>query len=147
MSGTPEAHYIIANMKHKKLKPRSDTVCAGHYLGTLMGEDVVVVTSGIGPTAAGLCTLELVTECGPWIKELIYFGTSGWSPQKGGILNPPQCDKAQSNNQTARCVCPVGVGVRPPQAARAAVGFGYPVIKSQIKSDMIDLLIFIITVP
>ncbi len=45
-SGTPEAHFIIANMKHRRSKPRSETVCGGHYQGTLMGQPVLVVTTG-----------------------------------------------------------------------------------------------------
>lgn len=45
-SGTPEAHYIIANLKHKRVKPRDSTVCGGHYEGTLMGQRVLVVTTG-----------------------------------------------------------------------------------------------------
>lgn len=45
-SGVSEAHHIIRNIKHKKLKPRDQTACAEHYRGQLMGQDVLVVTTG-----------------------------------------------------------------------------------------------------
>jgi hypothetical protein len=45
-SGTPEAHHILANLRHTHVVPRSQTVCGGLAVGTLMGEPVVVVTTG-----------------------------------------------------------------------------------------------------
>ncbi|KAG2438952.1 hypothetical protein HYH02_010745 [Chlamydomonas schloesseri] len=112
-SGTPEAHHIIANLKHKVVKPRSSSVCGGLYFGELMGQAALVVTTGIGPTAAGLCTQELLTACGSAVTELIYFGTSGWSPQLGGVLNPPDCGGANPSRKITRvgdvCISPVSV--------------------------------------
>ncbi|KAG2443695.1 hypothetical protein HXX76_002043 [Chlamydomonas incerta] len=112
-SGTPEAHHIIANLKHKVIKPRSSSVCGGLYFGELMGQPALVVTTGIGPTAAGLCTQELLAACGASATELIYFGTSGWSPQLGGVLNPPDCGAANPGRKITRvgdiCISPVSV--------------------------------------
>lgn len=45
-SGTPEAHHILANVRGQVVKPRSETVCGGVYFGALMGQDVVVATTG-----------------------------------------------------------------------------------------------------
>jgi hypothetical protein len=45
-SGVPEAHYIIANLVNRKNKPKNSTVCGGHYQGSLMGQPVLVVTTG-----------------------------------------------------------------------------------------------------
>ncbi|KAG2500711.1 hypothetical protein HYH03_001476 [Edaphochlamys debaryana] len=112
-SGTPEAHHIIANLRRKIEKPASESVCGGLYFGDLMGQDVLVVTTGIGPTAAGLCVQELLTACGSVVTEMIYFGTSGWSPQLGGVLNPPDCTGANPGRKITRvgdvCISPVSV--------------------------------------
>lgn len=48
-SGTPEAHHIISNLQNRHVKPRSESVCGGLYLGTLMGIDALVVTTGEAP--------------------------------------------------------------------------------------------------
>mmetsp|Transcript_12443 Transcript_12443/g.26864 ORF Transcript_12443/g.26864 Transcript_12443/m.26864 type:complete len:491 (-) Transcript_12443:204-1676(-) len=112
-SGTPEAHFILDNLKYPKEKPHANTVCSGHVVGELMGQPVLVVTTGIGPSAASLCTYEVVTACGSWIKEMVYFGTSGWSPQLGGVLNPPDCSVANDNQRIVRtgdvCISPFTV--------------------------------------
>eukprot|EP00798_Chlamydomonas_sp_ICE-L_P018442 gene18442-24917_t len=103
-SGTPEAHYILNNLQDSKKEPQGDSVCADVQYGYLMGQEVLIVTSGIGAAAAGLCTLEVTTACGPWITEIIYFGTSGWSPQLGGVLNPEDCSRANDNGKIVRTV-------------------------------------------
>lgn len=51
-----------------------------------MGQRVLLVTTGIGPITAALCVRELL-ECRPYISEMVYMGTSGWSTQIGGVLN------------------------------------------------------------
>ncbi len=61
-----------------------------------------VVCAGIGPAAAALCTLEVLSACGAHIREILYFGTSGWSPQFGGVLNPPNCQAANNNGRINR---------------------------------------------
>lgn len=45
-SGTSEAHYILANLKHKQAKPRGSTVCGSVFSGSLLGQPVVVATTG-----------------------------------------------------------------------------------------------------
>lgn len=112
-SGVSEAHYIVENLRKRRDARRDETVCGGYSSGTLMGQPVLVVTTGIGPAAASLCTFEVVSNCGPWIKEAIYFGTSGWSPQPGGILNPPQCSATNWRPNVTRtgdiCISPFSV--------------------------------------
>ncbi len=55
----------------------------GHrQYGTLVGEPVILVATGIGPTAAAICLAE-VLQCAHRIKAILYSGTSGWTPQVG----------------------------------------------------------------
>ncbi|GAX73669.1 hypothetical protein CEUSTIGMA_g1120.t1 [Chlamydomonas eustigma] len=93
-SGVSEAHFILANLVNRTDKAADETVCGLLSSGILLGETVLVVTTGIGPSAAAMCTLEVLTECGAWIQDAVYFGTSGWSPQPGGLVNPPNCTAA-----------------------------------------------------
>ena len=42
--------------------------------------------------AAAICTTSLLT-CGSRIREIIFYGTSGWSAQRGGVLNVADDDE------------------------------------------------------
>lgn len=44
-----------------------------------------------------------MTACGPFFSDMVYFGTSGWSPALGGILNPANCSGPNTNNRVTRC--------------------------------------------
>lgn len=52
-SGTSEAHYILANLRHPAAKPRASSVCGSVFHGSLMGQPVVVATTGASPTGWG----------------------------------------------------------------------------------------------
>ena len=54
--------------------------CPHVAVGTLLGQPVVMATTGIGPTAASACTAQLLS-CGVELREAIWLGTSGWTPQ------------------------------------------------------------------
>ena len=47
-SGTSEAYYILDNLRHRRIKRRDTTVCGSSYSGTLLGQQVLVVTTGGG---------------------------------------------------------------------------------------------------
>lgn len=85
-SGTSEAVFILDFLQNQNRAPNSSTPCQQIITGTLFQQDVVVITSGIGPEAAALC-VSYITQCASNIKDLIYPGTSGWSAQRGGALN------------------------------------------------------------
>ena len=53
-----------------------------------MGQEVMVVASDEGPLNAALCTFELLT-CAPYIKEIIFAGSAGFSSQVGNIQLSP----------------------------------------------------------
>ena len=81
--------------------------CAYFTLGRLLHSCCQAYTAlssnadvGIGPEASALCTT-YITQCADLVKDFIYLGTSGWSAQKGGILNAPS-SCAAANGPTAR---------------------------------------------
>ncbi len=86
-SGTPEAHHIISNLKNKHIKPRSESVCGGLYLGTLMGVDALVVTTGETPTQdparAGADTRTPLVH--PTHTPRNTYGPTPPGAQKGGL--------------------------------------------------------------
>ena len=45
-SGTPEARFILDNLRNARSKPRGSSVCASLIHGMLMGQRMVVVTTG-----------------------------------------------------------------------------------------------------
>ncbi|MEW5317715.1 MAG: hypothetical protein WDW38_008994 [Sanguina aurantia] len=112
-SGNAEGKHFLASLTNKRnISSFAGTACAkaglyaGMYSGKIAGQPVVLVTSGIGPTTAALCTVRLLT-CSHVIKEFIYQGTSGWSAAVGGIVNPPSSDNPNgtcttSNPNTAK---------------------------------------------
>ena len=62
--------------------PTGNTVCVERAYGTIMGQNITVVSSGIGPQNSALCTFELL-QCASHIKDFIFSGTSGFSAQVG----------------------------------------------------------------
>lgn len=57
----------------------------------------ILTNTGIGQDAAAMCVYEVLLRCGRWVKDATYAGTSGWSPQLGGILNNGTCEGGQAN--------------------------------------------------
>ena len=51
-----------------------------------------------------MCVQEVLMRCGGLIKDATYSGTSGWSPQLGGVINNGTCEagKANGNGKIAR---------------------------------------------
>mmetsp|Transcript_8826 Transcript_8826/g.29203 ORF Transcript_8826/g.29203 Transcript_8826/m.29203 type:complete len:478 (+) Transcript_8826:283-1716(+) len=94
MSGTHEATYYLKQMSKVKDIPLGETgACMSITKGVLLGQHVLVITTGIGPMSAASCMLELV-HCGHIIKDVIFSGSSGSSPQVGGVLDPDNCTEA-----------------------------------------------------
>ncbi|KAK9811758.1 hypothetical protein WJX72_009569 [[Myrmecia] bisecta] len=95
-SGTSEAKYFLSNLSNRvPTSEKNSTVCVAKEMGTLLGQPVLVASTGIGSTAAALCVTEIL-QCAANIKEIIYMGTSGWSPQLGGTINPGNCSQTST---------------------------------------------------
>ena len=62
--------------------------CFSAEIGILGSNRVALITTGEGPSTAQLCVFQ-VLSCSEHIKETMFFGTAGFSPRLGGILNPP----------------------------------------------------------
>jgi hypothetical protein len=52
---------------------------------------------------AAVCAFEILSLCGGRIKDLLYSGTSGWSPALGGIINNGSCETG-TFNRAARII-------------------------------------------
>ena len=53
--------------------------------GKIAGVDVVLAATGIGPGAAAICGFELLL-CAANIREILFSGTSGFTPQVGAPM-------------------------------------------------------------
>ncbi|DBA88459.1 TPA: hypothetical protein ACH3X2_004945 [Trebouxia sp. C0005] len=108
-TGTGEAVHYLANLQNR-VNVTSSSFCLSMAYGTLLGNQVMVVATGIGPTTAALCTLELL-QCSEDIKEIIWMGTAGYSPQQGGVIDTLRgCDAANPSTAITRegdlCITP-----------------------------------------
>jgi hypothetical protein len=62
--------------------------------GTLFGSQIMLVTTGIGHDRAALCLRSLLQQYHRITREIMFLGTGGFSPARGGILNSDDCDAA-----------------------------------------------------
>lgn len=67
------------HLQNATVVPSGQTICVSRAYGTMLGQNVTVVSSGINAQNAAMCTLELL-NCASHIKDFIYTGTSGFSP-------------------------------------------------------------------
>jgi len=99
-----------------------------------MNQPVAVITTGIGQDAAAMCVYEVLLRCGAaaTMRDATYSGTSGWSPQLGGVLNNGSCEagRANDNGRITRvgdvCVSPFAVNWSCRQASWSMTAEGYP---------------------
>ena len=114
-SGVPKVRFLLENAKVEADKVGRSASCPSVAVGTLLGQPAIMGTTGIGPPAASACTAELLS-CGAAIdmREVVWLGTSGWSPQPGGVLNADDCSEANPSTDVTRvgdiCVSPFGEG-------------------------------------
>lgn len=129
-SGTPEAIHYEEMLASPISIPYGSLLCPRVTVGSLMGQPTIVATSGIGPTTAALCAIDLAKCLGPKFKELIYSGTSGWSAAVGGLLNADHCDKIHHTHKITRfgdvCVTPMSINWSCKMADWVGQAKGYP---------------------
>ena len=82
--------------------------CSNVNSGQLFGAPALVVVAGEGPGRPQTCVYALMA-CAAVVKEMIYFGTAGFSPRLGGLLNPP--DQCAAPTARGTLVRPGGVCV------------------------------------
>ena len=64
----------------------------GVLLGSLHGEAVLLVTTGIGHDRAALCLADVLRFLGPkHVRDAVFLGTAGFSPAVGGVLASAAC--------------------------------------------------------
>lgn len=83
---------------------RLEIFCSGLTHGVLFGFPVVLVTTGIGHDHASVCMSYLLERydlpsMGRRIREVFFIGTAGFSPRRGGILDPNDCSETQGGQQ------------------------------------------------
>jgi len=67
------------SVQNATVVPSGKTICVSRAYGTMLGQNVTVVSSGIDAQNSAMCTMELLS-CASHIKDFIYAGTSGFSP-------------------------------------------------------------------
>ena len=103
-SGMSELHYLEKVLKESRVLELP--FCQSAYFGTLPGAadkpvPAVLVTTGIGSDNAALCTQSLLERAASLelvISNLIFVGTSGFSPVIGGFnpILPGGCSAVQN---------------------------------------------------
>lgn len=113
MTGVPEVKHLLYNTALEPNGSVSSMTCPSVAVGTLLGQPVVLATTGIGEADAAMCTSELL-QCGVEYREAVWMGTSGWSLQLGGVLNADDCSEANQSPEVVRlgdlCVSPLAGG-------------------------------------
>ncbi|KAF6259950.1 hypothetical protein COO60DRAFT_1700592 [Scenedesmus sp. NREL 46B-D3] len=129
-TGTGEAAYYLSNLQGPRRVPAGGTACADATVGRMMRQNVAVIVTGIGPTAAALCVYDVMRQCGGLIRDVFYSGTAGWSPQLGGVINNGTCSSANGGGNIVRigdvCVSPFSVNWDCRKASWDASAQGFP---------------------
>ena len=126
-SGLSEAHYFLERLEGAEPAPPGAAMCHSVVRGSLLGQPVAVVTSGIGQRSAAVCAGSLLMACPARIRELLFFGTAGCSLQRGGVLNADDCGTPNPSIQVGASCGDAG--------ACLAAGGAPPVLACAVKAS------------
>ena len=90
MVGLGECDVIEAELKDTWLEPDGLYFCDRILHGTLYGQPVLLVTTGIGHDHASVCMSDLLRVFEVQLKDIFFLGTAGFSPRRG-VLDPDHC--------------------------------------------------------
>ena len=96
--GVSERAYLEAQMRARGEAAVSapawarKALCPSVLVGSLHGEAVLLVTTGIGHDRAALCLADVLRFLGPkHVRDAVFLGTAGFSPAVGGVLDSAAC--------------------------------------------------------
>lgn len=103
MVGLSERQILMDALDGNVWQETRNLYCDKVLHGRLFGQHVLLVTTGIGHDHASVCMSDIIrvfndpVEDGPGtvIRDIFFLGTAGFSPRRGGILNPDDCSEAQ----------------------------------------------------
>ena len=103
-SGESEGHLVMEAMQSRVNVSTKAPMCAEAVEGVLGGHVVALITTGIGHDNAASCMVDILSlydSKGDTIEDIMYLGTSGWTPRRGGFYDPPTdptCSEDRSGN-------------------------------------------------
>ncbi|KAK9835667.1 hypothetical protein WJX74_005379 [Apatococcus lobatus] len=111
-TGIAEGSYYAQALQNRATVDPGSTPCDSWSYGTIFGQQVALIATGIGPVNAGICTTHLL-RCGSFIKEVIFSGTAGFSAQVGGAVDPSDCTTPNYDGAPVKlgdvCITPFAV--------------------------------------
>ena len=93
MVGLSERRVLEDQLEDKWAEAEGLFFCNRILHGTLQGQPVLLVTTGIGHDHASVCMSDLLRAFDHSLKDIFFLGTAGFSPRRGGILDPDACDE------------------------------------------------------
>lgn len=96
IGGYGESAVLLSASSSTRVDPlASRLLCVAAHRVTLFGFEVLLVTTGIGQSRAALCLDSVLMAYGDQIKEIIFLGTAGGSPARGGLIDSASCESEQ----------------------------------------------------
>ena len=106
-SHVSEGKYIYEAMTNRVNISEKAIDCGDVIEGQLSGNQMVLITTGIGHDNAAGCMVSMIQMYGNSISGVMYLGTSGWSPRVGGFFNPETDASCKNYSEDAALI---GIG-------------------------------------